>query len=134
MRWKSSAISLKGYVKVANGKDGLITLQSTVLPVYVELYFHCYYFSLVYKVHTPFAIDMGEIHPRMTDNILSSTMVVHYAQAIYQQAISNRKWIGVNNEATAYRLRRIKQKILAKLNAQPRMPNTKSHLDLYLTA
>ena len=50
-----------------------IILKSDVKPVYVEMYFQrgSYYFSLVYKVHTPpkretgkvVAIDMGEIHP-----------------------------------------------------------------------
>ena len=75
VRWIQNGITFKdGVIRLSNGKEtDPITLQSTVKPAYVEMYFQrgSYYFSLVYKVHTPpkrktgkvVAIDMGEIHP-----------------------------------------------------------------------
>ena len=137
VRWKSSAISLKdGMLKLSNGKDGLpITLQSTVLPVYVELYFQrgCYYFSLVYKVHTPpkrdtgkaVAIDMGEIHPIVSHDGQHTIIYNGRALRAIKQYI-NKFTAYIQSKVDRckqrsnrwYRLRRIKQKILAKLNAQ----------------
>ena len=137
VRWKSSAISLKdGMLKLSNGKGGPpITLQSTVLPVYVEMYFQrgSYYFSLVYKVHTPpkrdtgkaVAIDMGEIHPIVSHD--GQHTIIYNGRALraikqyinkFKAHIQSKMDRCINRSNRWYRLRRIKQKILAKLNAQ----------------
>ena len=75
VRWIQHGISFKaGVIRLSNGKGNEpIILKSDVKPAYVEMYFQrgSYYFSLVYKVHTPpkhetgkaVAIDMGKIHP-----------------------------------------------------------------------
>ena len=137
VRWKSGAISLKdGVLRLSNGKGHKpITLQSTVEVVYVEMYFQQgnYYFSLVYKVYTPpkhdtgkaVAIDMGEIHPIVSHD--GEHTIIYNGRALrsikqylnkfkaYIQAKMDRckQW-----SKRGYHLKRIKQKILAKLNAQ----------------
>ena len=139
VRWKSSAISLKdGILKLSNGKGGPpITLQSTFLPVYVEMYFQRgrYYFSLVYKVHTPpkrdtgkaVAIDMGEIHPIVSHDgektiiyngrfIRALRQYLNKVKSHFQAQMDRCK----QRSNRWYQLRRIKNKILAKLNAQIR--------------
>ena len=137
VRWKSSAISLKdGILKLSNGKDGPpITLQSTFLPVYVEMYFQRgrYYFSLVYKVHTPpkrdtgkaVAIDMGEIHPIVSHD--GQQTIIYNGRALraikqyinkFKAHIQSKMDRCVKRSHRWYRLKRIKTKILAKLNAQ----------------
>ena len=137
VRWKSSAISLKdGILKLSNGKGGLpITLQSTFLPVYVEMYFQrgSYYFSLVYKVHMPpkrdtgkaVAIDMGEIHPIVSHD--GQQTIIYNGRALraikqyinkFKAHIQSKMDRCVKRSHRWYRLKRIKTKILAKLNAQ----------------
>ncbi len=137
VRWKSSAISLRdGVLRLSNGKGNApITLQSTVEPVYVEMYFQrgSYYFSLVYKVHTPpkretgktVAIDMGEIHPIVSHDgeqtiIYNGRVVRAIKQYInkFKAYIQSKMDRCVKRSHRWYRLKRIKTKILAKLNAQ----------------
>ena len=137
VRWKSSAISLKdGVLRLSNGKGHKrITLQSTVEPVYVEMYFQqgSYYFSLVYKVHAPpkretgkaVAIDMGEIHPIVSHDgeqtiiyngraLRAIKQYLNKVKTIFQSKMDKcKKW-----SKRWYHLKRIKTKILAKLNAQ----------------
>ena len=137
VRWKSSAISLKdGILKLSNGKGGPpITLQSTFLPVYVEMYFQrgSYSFSLVYKVHMPpkldtgkaIAIDMGEIHPIVSHD--GQQTIIYNGRALraikqyinkFKAHIQSKMDRCVKRSHRWYRLKRIKTKILAKLNAQ----------------
>ena len=137
VRWKSSAISLKdGILKLSNGKGGPpITLQSTFLPVYVEMYFQrgSYYFSLVYKVHMPpkrdtgkaVAIDMGEIHPIVSHD--GQQTIIYNGRALraikqyinkFKAHIQSKMDRCVKRSHRWYRLKRIKTKRLAKLNAQ----------------
>ena len=137
VRWKSSAISLKeGVLRLSNGKGHeSITLQSRVLPVYVEMYFQRgnYHFSLVYKVHTPpkydtgkaVAIDMGEIHPIVSHD--GEQTIIYNGRALraikqyinkFKAYIQSKMDRCVKRSNRWYHLRRIKQKILAKLNAQ----------------
>ena len=137
VRWKSSAISLRdGVLRLSNGKGNPpIALQSTVEPVYVEMYFQrgCYYFSLVYKVHTPpkretgktVAIDMGEIHPMVSHD--GEQTIIYNGRALraikqyinkFKAYIQSKMDRCVKRSNRWYRLRRIKQKILTKLNAQ----------------
>ena len=137
VRWKSSAISLKdGVLKLSNGKGNPpITLPSTVLPVYVELYFQrgSYYFSLVYKVHTPpkrdtgkaVAIDMGEIHPIVSHD--GEQTIIYNGRALraikqyinkFKAHIQSKMDRCKQRSNRWYRLKRVKTKILAKLNAQ----------------
>ena len=137
VRWKSSAISLRdGVLRLSNGKDNPpITLQSTVEPVYVEMYFQrgSYYFSLVYKVYTPpkretgktVAIDMGEIHPIVSHD--RQHTIIYNGRALraikqyinkFKAYIQSKMDRCVKRSHRWYRLKRIKAKILAKLNAQ----------------
>ena len=137
VRWKSSAISLRdGVLRLSNGKGNTpITLQSTVEPIYVEMYFQrgSYYFSLVYKVHTPpkhetgkaVAIDMGEIHPIVSHD--GEQTIIYNGRALraikqyinkFKAYIQSKMDRCVKRSNRWYRLKRIKIKILAKLNAQ----------------
>ena len=137
VRWKSSAISLRdGVLRLSNGKgNSAITLQSTVEPVYVEMYFQrgSYYFSLVYKVHTPpkhetgkaVAIDMGEIHPMVSHD--GQQTIIYNGRALraikqyinkFKAYIQSKMDRCIKRSNRWYRLKRIKTKILAKLNAQ----------------
>ena len=137
VRWKSSAISLRdGVLRLSNGKGNPpITLQSTVKPVYVEMYFQrgSYYFSLVYKVHTPpkretgktVAIDMGEIHPIVSHD--GEQTIIYNGRAVraikqyinkFTAYIQSKMDRCIKRSNRWYRLKRIKTKILAKLNAQ----------------
>ena len=137
VRWKSSAISLRnGVLRLSNGKgNSPITLQSTVEPVYVEMYFQRgnYYFSLVYKVHTPpkretgktVAIDMGEIHPIVSHD--GEQTIIYNGRALraikqyinkFKAYIQSKMDRCIKRSNRWYRLKRIKIKILAKLNAQ----------------
>ena len=137
VRWKSSAISLRdGVLRLSNGKGNPpITLQSTVEPVYVEMYFQrgSYYFSLVYKVHTPpkhetgkaVAIDMGEIHPIVSHD--GQQTIIYNGRALraikqyinkFKAHIQSKMDRCIKRSNRWYRLKRIKTKVLAKLNAQ----------------
>ena len=137
VRWKSSAISLRdGILRLSNGKGNPpITLQSTVEPVYVEMYFQrgSYYFSLVYKVHTPpkhetgktVAIDIGEIHPIVSHD--GEQTIIYNGRALraikqyinkFKAYIQSKMDRCIKRSNRWYRLKRIKIKILAKLNAQ----------------
>ena len=137
VRWIQNGITFKdGVVRLSNGKGNApITLKSDALPVYVELYFQrgCYYFSLVYKVHTPpkretgkaVAIDMGEIHPIVSYNgeqtiIYNGREVRAIRQYLnkFKAAIQSKMDRCKQRSNRWYRLKRIKTKILAKLNAQ----------------
>ena len=137
VRWKSSAIRHKdGMVYISNGKGREpITLKSDACPVYVELYFQrgIYYFSLVYKVQIPpkvdtgkaVAIDMGEIHPIVShDGEHTIIYNGHEVRAIKQYLNKFKAHIQSKMDRCKqrshrwYRLKRIKTKILAKLNAQ----------------
>ena len=139
VRWKSSAISLKdGVLRLSNGKGNTpITLDSTVEPAFVEMYFQqgCYYFSLVYQVHTPpkretgktVAIDMGEIHPIVSHDGEHTIIYNGRALRAIKQYLNKVKTIFQSKMDKCnkysnrwYRLKRVKQKILSKLNAQIR--------------
>ncbi len=137
VRWIQNGITFKdGVIRLSNGKDNEpITLKSDVKPVYVEMYFQqgSYYFSLVYKVHTPpkhdtgktVAIDMGEIHPIVSHDgehtiiyngraLRAIKQYLNKVKARFQSKMDKcKKW-----SKHWYRLTRVKQKILAKLNAQ----------------
>ena len=137
VRWKSSAIRHKdGIVYLSNGKGREpITLKSDALPVYVELYFQrgCYYFSLVYKVHTPpkretgkaVGVDMGEIHPIVSHDG-EQTIIYNGREVRAIKQYLNKFKADIQSKMDRckqrsncwYRLKRIKTKILAKLNAQ----------------
>ena len=137
VRWKSSAIRHKdGIVSLSNGKGcDPITLKSDALPVYVEMYFQrgSYYFSLVYKVTVPpkrktgksVAIDMGEIHPIVSHDG-EQTIIYNgrEVRAIRQYLNKFKAYIQSKMDRCqqrsnhGYRLKRIKTKILSKLNAQ----------------
>ena len=137
VRWKSSAIRHKdGIVYLSNGKRrDPITLKSDALPVYVELYFQrgSYYFSLVYKASVPpkqetdkaVAIDMGEIHPIVSHDgehtiiyngreVRAMKQYMNKVKAHFQTKMDRCK----QRSNRWYRLKRIKTKILAKLDAQ----------------
>ena len=137
VRWIQNGITFKdGVIRLSNGKNNApITLQSTVEPVYVEMYFQrgSYYFSLVYKVHTPpkrdtgktVAIDMGEIHPIVSHD--GQHTIIYNGRALraikqyinkFKAYIQSKMDRCVNRSHRWYRLKRIKTKILAKLNAQ----------------
>ena len=137
VRWIQNGITFKaGVIRLSNGKDNApITLQSTVEPVYVEMYFQrgSYYFSLVYKVHTPpkrdtgkaVAIDMGEIHPIVSHD--GECTIIYNGRALraikqyinkFKAYIQSKMDRCVKRSNRWYRLKRIKTKILAKLNAQ----------------
>ncbi len=139
VRWKSRAIRHRdGIVYLSNGKGREpITLKSDALPVYVELYFQrgCYYFSLVYKVQTPpklstgkaVAVDMGEIHPIVSHDgdqtiIYNGREVRAIKQYLnkFKAYIQSKMDRCVQRSNRWYRIKRIKTKILAKLNAQLR--------------
>ena len=137
VRWIQNGITFKdGVVRLSNGKGNApITLKSDALPVYVELYFQrsCYYFSLVYKVHTPpkretgkaVAIDMGEIHPIVSHDG-EQTIIYNGREVRAIRQYLNKFKADIQSKMDRckqrsnrwYRLKRIKTKILAKLNAQ----------------
>jgi len=137
VRWIQNGVTFKdGVIRLSNGKDNApITLQSTVEPVYVEMYFQrgSYYFSLVYKVHTPpkrdtgkaVAIDMGEIHPIVSHD--GQHTIIYNGRALraikqyinkFKAYIQSKMDRCIKRSHRWYRLKRIKTKILAKLNAQ----------------
>ena len=137
VRWIQNGITFKdGVIRLSNGKSNQsITLKSDVKPAYVELYFQrgSYYFSLVYKVNTPpkretgktVAIDMGEIHPIVSYNGGQTRIYNGRALRAIKQYINKfkahiqSKMDGCKQRSNRwYRLKRIKTKILAKLNAQ----------------
>ena len=137
VRWIQNGITFKdGVVRLSNGKgNAAITLKSDVRPAYVEMYFQrgSYYFSLVYEVLIPpkrktgkaVAIDMGEIHPIVShdgeDTIIYNGRAL---RAIKQYLNKFKAYIQSKMDRCKqrsnrwYRLKRIKTKILAKLNAQ----------------
>ena len=137
VRWIQNGITFKdGVVRLSNGKgNAAITLKSDVRPAYVEMYFQrgSYYFSLVYEVQIPpkrktgkaVAIDMGEIHPIVSHDgehtIIYNGRVL---RAIKQYLNKFKAYIQSKMDRCKhrsnrwYRLKRIKTKILAKLNAQ----------------
>ena len=137
VRWIQNGITFKdGVIRLSNGKGNEpITLKSDVKPVYVEMYFQqgSYYFSLVYKVHTPpkhdtgkfVAIDMGEIHPIVSHDG-KHTIIYNgrWSRALRQYlnkftaSIQSKMDRCKQRSNRWYRLRGIKQKILTKLNAQ----------------
>ena len=137
VRWIQNGITFKdGVIRLSNGTGNVpITLQSDVKPVYAEMYFQrgSYYFSLVYKVHTPpkretgkvVAIDMGEIHPIVSHD--GKQTIIYNGRALraikqyinkFTAYIQSKMDRCKQRSNRWYRLRRIKQKMLAKLNAQ----------------
>ena len=137
VRWIQHGISFKdGLVRLSNGKGNApIVLKSDVKPAYVEMYFQrgCYYFSMVYEVQTPpkrktgkaVAIDMGEIHPIVShDGEQTIIYNGHEVRAMrqylnkFKAAIQSKMDRCKHRSHRWYRLKRIKTKILAKLNAQ----------------
>ena len=137
VRWIQNGISFKaGVIRLSNGKGNApITLKSDVQPTYVEMYFQrgSYYFSLVYKVHTPpkqetgkaVAIDMGEIHPIVSHDGEQTIIYNGRALRAIKQYLNKVKTIFQSKMDRCkkgsnrwYHLKRVKQKILAKLNAQ----------------
>ena len=139
VRWIQNGITFKdGVVRLSNGKGTLpILLKSDACPVYVELYFQrgSYYFSLVYKVQVSpkretgksVAIDMGEIHPIVSHD--GNQTIIYNGRALraikqyinkFKAHIQSKMDRCVKRSNRWYRLKRIKNKILAKLNAQLR--------------
>ncbi|RKU14412.1 hypothetical protein C6502_00910 [Candidatus Poribacteria bacterium] len=137
VRWIQNGITFQdGVIRLSNGKGNQpIILKSDVKPAYVEMYFQrgSYYFSLVYKVHTPpkretgktVAIDMGEIHPIVSHDGQRTIIYNGRALRAIKQYINKFKaYIQckmdrcIKRSNRWYRLKRIKTKILAKLNAQ----------------
>ena len=149
--WIQNGITFKdGVIRLSNGKGNVaITLQSDVKPVYVEMYFQrgSYYFSLVYKVHTPpkretgkvVAIDMGEIHPIVSHD--GEQTIIYNGRALraikqyinkFKAYIQSKMDRCKQRSNRWYRLRRIKQKILAKLNAQLKDAEHKITISIYI--
>ena len=137
VRWIQNGITFKdGVVRLSNGKgNAAITLKSDVRPAYVEMYFQrgSYYFSLVYEVQIPpkrktgkaVAIDMGEIHPIVSYN--GEDTIIYNGRALraikqylnkFKGYIQSKMDRCKHRSNRWYRLKRIKTKILAKLNAQ----------------
>ena len=137
VRWIQNGISFKdGVVRLSNGKGNApITLKSDVRPAYVEMYFQrgSYYFSLVYEVQIPpkrktgkaVAIDMGEIHPIVSHD--GEHTIIYNGRALraikqylnkFKAYIQSKMDRCKHRSNRWYRLKRIKTKILAKLNAQ----------------
>ena len=137
VRWIQNSISFKaGVIRLSNGKGNApITLKSDVQPAYVEMCFQrgSYCFSLVYKVHTPpkhetgkaVAIDMGEIHPIVSHD--GEHTIIYNGRALraikqylnkFKAHIQSKMDRCKQRSNRWYRLKRIKTKILAKLNAQ----------------
>ena len=137
VRWIQNGITFKdGVVRLSNGKgNAAITLKSDVRPAYVEMYFQrgSYYFSLVYEVQIPpkrktgkaVAIDMGEIHPIVSHD--GEHTIIYNGRtlrAIKQYLNKFKGYIQSKMDRCKqrshrwYRLKRIRTKILAKLNAQ----------------
>ena len=137
VRWIQNGISFKdGVVRLSNGKGNApITLKSDVSPAYVEMYFQrgSYYFSLVYEVQIPpkrktgkaVAIDMGEIHPIVSHD--GEHTIIYNGRALraikqylnkFKAYIQSKMDRCKQRSNRWYRLKRIKTKILAKLNAQ----------------
>ena len=137
VRWIQNGISFKaGVIRLSNGKGNEpIILKSDVKPAYVEMYFQrgSYYFSLVYKVHTPpkhetgkaVAIDMGKIHPIVSHDgehtiiyngraLRAIKQYLNKVKTIFQSKMDRCK----KRSKRWYYLKRVKQKMLAKLNAQ----------------
>ena len=137
VRWIQNGITFKeGVIRLSNGKGHApITLRSDVKPVYVDMYFQrgSYYFSLVYKAQTPpkretgkvVAIDMGEIHPIVSHDGEHTIIYNGRALRAIKQYLNKVKTIFQSKMDKCnkysnrwYRLKRVKQKILSKLNAQ----------------
>jgi putative transposase len=137
VRWIQNGITFKdGVVRLSNGKGNApITLKSDVRPAYVEMYFQrgSYYFSLVYEVQIPpkrktgkaVAIDMGEIHPIVSHD--GEHTIIYNGRALraikqylnkFKAYIQSKMDRCKHRSNRWYRLKRIKTKILAKLNAQ----------------
>ena len=137
VRWIQNGISFKdGVVRLSNGKGNKpITLKSDVKPAYVEMYFQrgSYYFSLVYKVQVPpkretgkvVAIDMGEIHPIVSHD--GEHTIIYNGRALraikqylnkFKAYIQSKMDRCKQRSNRWYHLKRIKQKIFTKLNAQ----------------
>ena len=137
VRWIQNGITFKdGVVRLSNGKGNVpITLKSDVRPAYVEMYFQrgSYYFSLVYEVQIPpkrktgkaVAIDMGEIHPIVSHD--GEHTIIYNGRALraikqylnkFKGYIQSKMDRCKHRSNRWYRLKRIKTKILAKLNAQ----------------
>ena len=137
VRWIQNGITFKdGVVRLSNGKGNApITLKSDVRPAYVEMYFQrgSYYFSLVYEVLIPpkrktgkaVAIDMGEIHPIVSHD--GEHTIIYNGRALraikqylnkFKAYIQSKMDRCKQRSNRWYRLKRIKTKILAKLNAQ----------------
>ena len=137
VRWIQNGITFKdGVVRLSNGKGNApITLKSDVRPAYVEMYFQrgSYYFSLVYEVQIPpkrktgkaVAIDMGEIHPIVSHD--GEHTIIYNGRALraikqylnkFKGYIQSKMDRCKQRSNRWYRLKRIKTKILAKLNAQ----------------
>ena len=137
VRWIQNGITFKdGVVRLSNGRGNEpIILQSETCPVYVELYFQrgCYYFSLVYEVQVPpkretgkaVAVDMGEIHPIVSHDG-EQTIIYNGREVRAMRQYLNKFKAHIQSKMDRcnqrshrwYRLKRIKTKILAKLNAQ----------------
>ncbi len=137
VRWIQNGLTFKdGVVRLSNGRGNApIVLKSDVKPTYVEMYFQrgCYYFSLVYQVHTPpkretgkaVAIDMGEIHPIVSHDG-EQTIIYNGREVRAVRQYLNKFKAHIQSKMDRckqrsnrwYRLKRIKTKILAKLNAQ----------------
>ena len=137
VRWIQNGITFKdGVVRLSNGKGNApITLKSDVRPAYVEMYFQrgSYYFSLVYEVQIPpkrktgkaVAIDMGEIHPIVSHD--GEHTIIYNGRALraikqylnkFKAYIQSKMDRCKQRSNRWYHLKRIKTKILAKLNAQ----------------
>ena len=137
VQWIQGGITYQdGVVRLSNGKDREpILIKAPAKPVFVEMYYHRgnYYFSMVYKTEPPpreitgniVAVDMGEIHPIVSHDGQSVTIYNgRYLRSIkrYREKTKARfqskmdRCIKRSNRW--HRLRRAKNKVLAKLEAQ----------------
>ena len=123
-------------MRLSNGKDREpIMIKAPAKPVFVEMYFQRgnYYFSLVYKVEPPprqitgniVAVDMGEIHPIVSHDGLNT--IIYNGRRLrsikqYREKTKARfqsKMAKCTQRSNRWhRLRRSKNRALAKLDAQ----------------
>ena len=137
VRWIQNGISYRdGIVRLSNGKGREpIMLNAPAKPVFVEMYYQrgSYYFSLVYKAESQsheitgnvVTVDMGEIHPIVSHD--GQNTIIYNGRHLrsikrYREKTKARfqsKMDKCNQRSKHwYRLRRAKNKVLAKLEAQ----------------
>ena len=137
VRWIQNGISYRdGVVRLSNGKDREpILINAPAKPVFVEMYYQrgSYYFSLVYKAEplpreitgNVVAVDMGEIHPIVSHDGQNTIIYNgrHLRSIKRYREKTKARFQSKMDKCTQrskhwYRLRRAKNKVLAKLEAQ----------------